>query len=265
MTRFDRDTAVEPLGHGRYAARFDRAWWVARGPNGGHVGAVLVRAMEAELAAPDRQLRSIAVHYAAAPPEGAAEVAVRVERSGRALSSVSARLTAGDRVLALALAAFSTAYRGAAEYDVGRRPPALDERPERLPDPPGFEGPPFARNFRMLPTLGPALFCADSGDDVRGGGWMELAEPRPLDAALVVALTDAWWPVPFARLGAPAAAPTIDLTVHVRAPLPQPATPVLGEFDSTLLRDGFFEEDGRLYLPDGTLLAQSRQLALLLG
>jgi hypothetical protein len=38
---------------------------------------------------------------------------------------------------------------------------------------------------------------------------------------------------------------------------------VFSEFRSSLMRDGMFEEDGRLRAQDGTLLAQSRQLALL--
>ena len=60
-------------------------------------------------------------------------------------------------------------------------------------------------------------------------------------------------------------APTIDLTVHFRAPLPLADSLLLGRFRSSLVRDGFFDEDGELWTPDGTLVAQSRQLGLLLG
>ena len=78
-------------------------------------------------------------------------------------------------------------------------------------------------------------------------------------------LADAWFPAPWPRLTQLAPAPTIDLTVHFRAPLPLEGRLLLGRFQTKLVRDGFFEEDGELWAPDGTLVAQSRQLGLLLG
>jgi acyl-CoA thioesterase len=97
------------------------------------------------------------------------------------------------------------------------------------------------------------------------GGWLGLRERRPLDAPAIAVLADAWFPAPWPMLTELAPAPTIDLTVHFRAPLPLPDSLLLGRFTSTLVRDGFFEEDGQLWAPDGSLVAQSRQLGLLMG
>jgi acyl-CoA thioesterase len=257
MTDFDRAVTPEALGDGRYRATMDRAWWIVRGPNGGYVAAIIVRAMEAELAAPERQLRSLTVHYPRVPPEGEVEVRVVVERSGRGLSTVSARLVDGDKLIALAIGAFSGTYESPLAYDEAAMPAHAAPAPDPMPPAPDDGPMPFARQWRMAGALG------KDGRPVTGG-WMAPREDHPVDAALLVALADAWVPAPFVVTGQPFAAPTIDLTVHVRAALPRPPEPVLGEFRSTLSRDGFFEEDGRLWAPDGTLLAHSRQLALAL-
>ncbi|MGZ4784895.1 MAG: acyl-CoA thioesterase domain-containing protein, partial [Acidimicrobiales bacterium] len=66
-SRFATDTAATPLGAGRYTARVDPGWWIERGPNGGYVAALILRAVTAEVADPDRQLRSFTVHYLAPP------------------------------------------------------------------------------------------------------------------------------------------------------------------------------------------------------
>ena len=262
MTRFDRDTFAEALGDGAYRVRMDTAWWVLRGPNGGYVAACLVNAMRGEVD-PERALRSLTVHYASAPAEGEARVQVRVERSGRSLSTVSARLTQGEKVLALALAAFSSAYPPGAEYATGEMPAAPPfVTLERSVAREGFQPPPFARNFDLRPAIGPAPMSG--GAEALTGGWIVLDESRPLDEPLLTALTDAWWPAPFGVMTRPLVAPTIDLTVHLRAPLPRAAGPVFLESASHTATEGFFEEDVRIWDPDGTLLAQSRQLALLL-
>jgi len=263
VTRFDRDTAPESLGEGRYRVAFEPEWFILRGPNGGIVAATIVRAMRAELGSDERALRSLAVHYPGAPAEGPAEVHVRVERAGRSLSTVSARLEQDGRVMALALAAFSVPFGAATEYDHARppdvpAPEAIEATPDR-----GVEPLPFVANFEFHPAIGPRPLSGE-GDRPITGGWVRLAEERPLDEALVVAYADAWWPAPFSVVARTGGAPTIDLTVHVRAPLPREHDDVLIEVGSDVLRDGFFEEDVRLWARDGTLLAQARQLALLL-
>jgi acyl-CoA thioesterase len=119
--------------------------------------------------------------------------------------------------------------------------------------------------FEARPAVGERLF-AGAGEAVTGG-WLRFADARATDAIALAMLADAWWPAPWVRLREPVAAPTIDLTVHFRAPRAaaalEPGEPVLAIFRSATAADGFFEEDGELWTRDGVLLAQSRQLALL--
>lgn len=118
----------------------------------------------------------------------------------------------------------------------------------------------------MRQALGDEAF---SGGSPYSGIWIRAREPRLLDAPLAAAMLDAWFPAPFVHLERPAPAPPLDYTVHFRAPLPTSDAVAedayLATFRSGLARGGFFEEDGELWSQDGSLLAQSRQLALLLS
>ncbi len=61
--------------------------------------------------------------------------------------------------------------------------------------------------------------------------------------------------------------PTIDLTFHLRAALPPEGLdpqPILLDVRTATSMEGLVEEDALLYAADGTLLAQSRQLAITL-
>ena len=62
--------------------------------------------------------------------------------------------------------------------------------------------------------------------------------------------------------------PTIDLTVHVRSvdalQRMRPEDSMAVRFRTTMLAEGYLEEDGELWAPDGTLVAHSRQLGLVL-
>jgi acyl-CoA thioesterase len=71
----------------------------------------------------DRAARSITIHYTAPPDEGPVAIETRIERVGRSLTTVSGRMLQGDRVLALALAAFSKPRTGPS-FDHGPHPEA---------------------------------------------------------------------------------------------------------------------------------------------
>ena len=107
MNRFDVDTALEALGAGRFEGRIDRGWWIQRGPNGGYVTAIALRAAVLAVREAERAPRSLTVHFTRPPDEGPVQLETRVERSGRSLSTVSVRMLQRGRLVALALAALS--------------------------------------------------------------------------------------------------------------------------------------------------------------
>jgi len=262
---FDADTALSPAGDGVWASEVASGWDTPRGPLGGYVMAIALRAMELAVGDEARQARSVTMHFLRAPANAPVTVRAQVERAGRSLSSVSARMEQDDKLVGLALGAYSVPWEG----------PPLDESPmpevaapegrEPLATGPAGEGAPpgFATRLTMQRRFGELPFTGAEHSEV--GGWLGLVERRPLDAAAIALLADAWFPAPWPRLAALAPAPTIDLTVHFRSPLPLGDSLLLGRFRTRYVRDGFFEEDGELWAPDGTLVAQSRQLALLLG
>jgi acyl-CoA thioesterase len=262
---FDLDTAVQDLGDGRFGAEMSERWWVDRGPNGGYVAAVVLRAIQAA-AALKRAPRSLTVQFPRAPVAGPVEIAVKTEREGRTVTFLSARLEQEGELQATALAVLADDLE-ATGFEETQMPGV--EPPEELysPDPTQVPGmPTMFQNYSVRPALGDESF---SGGAPYSGVWIRAREPRLLDAPLAAAILDAWFPAPFIRLDRPVPAPTIDYTVHFRSSLPEPgagaADPYLATFRSGLARGGFFEEDGELWSQDGSLLAQSRQLALLLS
>jgi acyl-CoA thioesterase len=241
-------------------------WWVVRGPHGGYLAAIMLRALTTTLGDPSRPIRSFTTHFVAAPKEGDLDISVRHERSGRSASFLSARAEQNGKPVALSLAAFSADWPSKLEFQDAPMPEVPSPDDAIYLDTRGEMFPPFLGNFDMRATHGAPPFSG--ADKAELGGWFRLREPERADAFVVACLMDAWAPVVFPKATDPLVAPTIDFTVHFRSPLPLPGTQAddfyLGVFDSVAARDGFFEEDGRLWSPDGTLIAQSRQLALML-
>jgi acyl-CoA thioesterase len=271
QTKFDRDTAVRrESGHGSaaiFGAEVSPDWRAGRGPHGGYLAAMILRALS-DSVAPERTPRSLTIHYTRAPAPGPVRITTVRERDGRSLSSLSARMEQDGTLIALVLAAFSVPWSGP---EIAERT-MPDVEPARQPmwpgSPPHPDLPPIASRTVMQRRFGGLPF-GETGQAMEVGGWLGHQEPRPLDALSLAFFADAAIPAPFMRLPAPNPAPTIDLNVHFRATLPRTPAPdandiCLLRIRTHLIHEGFFEEDGLMWAPDGTLLAQSRQLALLL-
>jgi acyl-CoA thioesterase len=264
---FDRETAVRPLGDGRYESRLDRAWWVHRGPNGGYLAAIVLRALTEAVADATRAPRSLTVHYASPPAEGALEIATTIERAGRSLTSCSARLTQDGKLIGLGLGAFARARPGPEFADL--RPPDApppDESP--IIEPPTDD--PFIPDiaFRWENRMVRGGFPLEPTGEAVITRWIRLPEGRVVDGLVAAAVTDAVIPAVFGRVEDQITVPTVDLTIHFRSSLPvagaRPDDYVLADFRTNVVAEGFLEEDGEIWTRDGVLLAQSRQLAAVL-
>jgi acyl-CoA thioesterase len=262
--RFADDIALSAAGDGVWKGTLSEGWETPRGPLGGYVMAIVMQALELAVDDPERQARSMTMHFLRVPRAGPVTVHATVERAGGSLTRVSGRLEQDGKLLGLALGAYSKPFES----------PLLDESPMpevEPPEPPEPAGalpdtpaPDFLKRMVFQHRFGDFPFTRSDQSEV--GGWLGLyGEDGPLDAPTIALLADAWFPAPWPRLSELAPAPTVDLTVHFRSPLPIESALVLGRFRTRLVRDGFFEEDGELWAPDGTLVAQSRQLGLLIG
>ena len=109
------------------------------------------------------------------------------------------------------------------------------------------------------------------------GAWLGLAEPRDRPD-LARFFSDALFSPPFIRLDAPGD----DADGGPDGALPHALAPAaagwqehdgagghrelcFARFRSGLVQDGFFEEDGVIWAADGTVLAQSRQLGIVMA
>jgi acyl-CoA thioesterase len=282
--KFDRDTAVwlddgpdgsperdSDDGAGRrlrFGAVVAPDWRAGRGPHGGYLAAMLLRALVESVADATRAPRSLTIHYARAPEPGPVQITTTLERGGRSLSTLSARMHQDGQLIVLALAAFSVPWGGPEISDV--RMPAVDPAD---PSRDGVKlikrgGPEFAHHIVLQPRM-PGIPLSGEEQPMEVLTWIGLAAPRPLDALSLAFYSDALIPAPYMRVSEPVAVPTVDLTVHfhthdAQRHVPDPRTLCLARTSTELVHEGFFVEDGTIWAPDGTLLAKSRQLAIVI-
>ena len=248
---FDRDTAVRRVADGVFEATLDRGWWIVVGPNGGYVAAIVLRALLETAADAERAPRSLTVHYVSPAHEGPVRILTRVERAGRSLSTLSARVEQDGALVALALAAFAKPRSSAGFADLHMPEVPPPESLEPIVSPPERTAP-MRSQFESRRVFGEPVLASSA--HALAGGWMRPATPRVADTPFVALLCDAWPPSVAqhrALAGSPQRGmPTIDLTVHFRSPVPADARPddfYLAVFRTRTLAAGFAEEDGEIW------------------
>jgi acyl-CoA thioesterase len=262
-SHFDRDTALTQLDEGRFAGRVSRDFWVQSGPNGGYLAAIALRGALALVPEAERAPRSLHVRFLAPPTADAFELIAEPIRSGRSMTTIAVRMRQEGRDFLLASACFSQAFSSIAFQDC-TMPQALPvERGEPIEKQIALN-----QRFDMWRAIGGEL---RKSERALTGGWIRFADPRPVDALALAVLWDCWPPAVFARAldrRFRGAVPTVEASIYFRRRVPLPnataADYVLLKVESTMADEGLVEESSEIWSHDGLLLAQSRQLCLLL-
>ena len=260
-TEWDRQTAVTDLGDGVYGADLADGWRVGGGVNGGYLLATIGRALSE--VTEKRDPLSVSAYYVGASVPGPAEIRTRVIRDGGSVATMAADLWQGEEHRISVLASYGDLDRVADDVRTTAPPLQLPPREKCLSNEHAPEHvraiAPLMDRFEML--FDPACIGWAVGEPSGQGelrAWFRLADERDPDPVSLLMVCDALPPVTF-DLGLFGWAPTIELTVHVRA---RPAPGWLQVRHSTRnLAGGMFEEDCEVWDEAGRLVAQSRQLA----
>jgi len=264
VSQFDDATAVVGGGEGTITGRIHDGWDIGGNANGGYLLALAANGMRRIADRPDPV--TVTAHYLSPGAPGDVSIAGEVVKRGKRFTTVSGAMFGDDRRIIQVLGTFGDlggeAPRGLAV--VHGTPPSL----------PPIEQCVLRSGNPALPTplmdkldvrLHPDHARYASGDPRTGvaemAGWFSFADGRTIDTLALLLIADAFPPAVF-NLDIPAGwVPTVEFTVHVRAtPAPGPVSCV---FRSRFVHGGMMEEDGEVWDGNGTLVALSRQLALL--
>jgi acyl-CoA thioesterase len=259
---FESATAVAG-GPGSWTADLEAGWDIFGVTNGGYLMAIATRAMGLE--SEDRSLISATGTFLNPATPGPVSIGVEVLKRGRSLSTLRATMVRDDKVLVYVTAAYSASDRPISETRLSL------ENPPDLPDPedcvtvePAIDAPippPFTGKVEMRISHEDAVaFMQADGKQPRSRGWFRVRDGEELDAHAVILATDAFAPAIFSSNLAVGWTPTVDLVVQVRNP--RPTGWLACQFTTRFVSSGMLEEDGEIWDRSGSLVALSRQLAL---
>jgi len=254
---FDAATALDGEGPS-YDLRIPGGWG-AETVNGGFMLALLTRAMDAVTPFPDPIVIS-GLYLRPAQP-GPAQIRTELIRAGRTTAFAQASLWREGKESLRASAAFSDLSAASGPgFTVGAAP-ALPPPDECVGmEPASARGISIAERFEYRYAETPGWIQGSPTGEPSAEFYMRFRDGREPDMASLPLIVDAASPAVL-EIGIERVT-TIELTVHLRA---RPAPGWLRCRTATrFLSDGYHEEDFEAWDSAGTLVAQSRQLAIVL-
>ncbi|XOV90053.1 MAG: acyl-CoA thioesterase [Pseudomonadota bacterium] len=257
MSQFEADINLRQLDDNHFAGHISPAWNIGNNPNGGYLVSVAVKAISLVVGHPDPL--SVTTHFLRpGTPDTPCRVEVEIVRTGRTLSTARARLSQEGKIRLEVLAAFGDlAQPAGVSTDITLPRPVMLPPDECLPRDgasQGVELPITSRlDIRLAPTT-PNL--------AEVGGWIRFIDGAEPDPRALLLFCDTFPPSPFNLLGNIGWVPTLELTVHVRR-RPAPGW-IQAQFRTDDLHEGRMLESGALWDSQGELVAECRQLGLVM-
>lgn len=247
----------------------DDGWQQGRGAYGGLVVGAMVRAAMLSVEDPRRRVRSVNAELLAPVPVGDARLVVEPVRVSSALSVMRVRVMPWDRAasehgddLYCATVLCAREREGVPAWNLAEAPAMAPL--DALEPMPVLSGamPTFTQHFEYHPTCPPPYAGAD---DPRAEGYVRPRDPGPrLDAAMIAALADCYWPAALAKFGAPRPIATIAYALHVHDDRLDDDARVYHHARCTHLSEGYAHETRTLWSPKGRLLATNQQIVAII-
>ena len=262
MSQFDTETQSKRINDTTWTGHLSPAWNIGDNPNGGYLVSLALKALQECLPHPDPI--SVTTHYLR---PGTAnedfEVNIEIIRTGRTLTTARAKLTQQNKTRLEILTVF-----GDLSQSVGIDREITIAAPD-IPAPEDCTVRDGGTQGIILPIADRLDTRIDPNDALPGGsmraelnGWNRFKDGRAPDSISLPLFCDTFPPSPFSLLGVVGWVPTIELTVHVRRK-PEPGW-LQARFTCEDLSQGRMIESGQIWDSTGALVAQSRQIGLVM-
>lgn len=239
--------------------QIDASWGQGRTIFGGLSAAILVRACASKVD-DSFSLRNLSVTFPAALlGEESFQIVVEDLAKGKSAHQLQARLVQNDKICTLVTACFAKDRNGSINHS-GKSKATLPPRTaeQKFPFIKNLT-PEFTQHFHIFLTEGQMPF---SGNNLRNlSGWMSFREDQgQLSAAHVLALIDAWPPVPLQNYKKPGPSSTITWSLDFMDYQGLARDWLYFDGETVAAANGYAQTQAHIFDQKGDLIAVSRQL-----
>lgn len=263
MFQFDAETNVTKISEGLWQGHLSPAWSIGEIPNGGYLVSVALQALQASLPHPDPI--SMSAHYlrpgiADAP----CEIKVEVIRTGKTLSNARATMLQDGKARIETFVVFGDLGQSVGvDHEITIPAPNIAAYEDCVIRDGNTQGIDLPIATRLDTRLDPRDAEPGGSDRAELNGYNQFQDGRAPDTISLPLFCDTFPPSPFSLLGRVGWVPTIELTVHVRR-RPEPGL-LQARFHCDDLAMGRMIESGQIWDSGGNLVAQSRQIGLVMN